>query len=468
MINYGNGVSIDTDDVTYIENGPNYHTYTFNIIREGAPANAPLENLVLTPLPDGSYKELLITYHLTPQEKQALMMGASVDTKGKTSVTELAKGSYNTGGQLARFNCGYESTTVWVDCCHNGFHNPTNVDDWVNCVCPQEGKPYVYTVVSYVCKPVNETIAPTDPGGSGGGGGGGSACTDCPPGENIPTDPCNGNGVLTGPQDPIISPGNGGCGGVVTTPTLPLLSADPCRKTKASITAANNVLKNPDVQSQMDAVLKGKRNLENEWGTAIGLKNDGSYDITPAVEQQQSTGNSPDDLLSNPNTFFADGHTHSGDPGKPSAGDLYGMLDEIFFNANFKYRYVYGDSDLGTPEVYALVLNDRNAAIQFRAAYPESENYDIEKHGFLKDSKLGRDFENIKSVYNKLSTVNTSGEDHHPKAVAMAYILEALDAGISLAKVDNNGELKKINVALEEITNPDGTKTQRAKVSKCP
>ncbi|MCX8525973.1 hypothetical protein OF897_18830 [Chryseobacterium formosus] len=29
LIDYGNGVSIDTDDVIYIENGPNFHTYTF-------------------------------------------------------------------------------------------------------------------------------------------------------------------------------------------------------------------------------------------------------------------------------------------------------------------------------------------------------------------------------------------------------------------------------------------------------
>ncbi|WP_294288920.1 hypothetical protein, partial [uncultured Chryseobacterium sp.] len=43
-ISYGNGVSIDTDDVIYIENGLNYHTYTFHIKRENAPENAPLEN----------------------------------------------------------------------------------------------------------------------------------------------------------------------------------------------------------------------------------------------------------------------------------------------------------------------------------------------------------------------------------------------------------------------------------------
>ena len=36
VINYANGVSIDTDQVTYIENGPDFHTYTFHLSRQNA------------------------------------------------------------------------------------------------------------------------------------------------------------------------------------------------------------------------------------------------------------------------------------------------------------------------------------------------------------------------------------------------------------------------------------------------
>lgn len=75
LINYGNGVSIDTESVIYIENGPNFHTYTFNIKRENAPADAPLENLLLVPFANGTYKEFLVTYHLTPQEKENISNG---------------------------------------------------------------------------------------------------------------------------------------------------------------------------------------------------------------------------------------------------------------------------------------------------------------------------------------------------------------------------------------------------------
>ncbi|UOU98859.1 hypothetical protein MUU74_02655 [Chryseobacterium daecheongense] len=85
VVDYGNGVSIDTDNVIYIENGPNYYTYTFRINRENAPADAPVENLLLVPLPDGSYRELLVTYNLTDQEKQKILSGIGVDTKGKVT-----------------------------------------------------------------------------------------------------------------------------------------------------------------------------------------------------------------------------------------------------------------------------------------------------------------------------------------------------------------------------------------------
>ncbi|WP_332453613.1 hypothetical protein, partial [Chryseobacterium aquaticum] len=65
IVNYGNGFSVDTDNVTYIENGPNFHTYTFNLTRDNALPADPVENLVLVPMTDGTYKELLVTYNLT-------------------------------------------------------------------------------------------------------------------------------------------------------------------------------------------------------------------------------------------------------------------------------------------------------------------------------------------------------------------------------------------------------------------
>ncbi|WP_411811035.1 hypothetical protein ACLB9Y_12935 [Chryseobacterium scophthalmum] len=115
VIDYGNGVSIDTEDIIYIENGPNYHTYTFRIIRSNAPAGAPVENLLLTPLPDGTYKEFLIRYNLTDNEKLQIQNNEFVDTKNKTQIIELSTG--NASGILGKSqSCSYETVTINISC----------------------------------------------------------------------------------------------------------------------------------------------------------------------------------------------------------------------------------------------------------------------------------------------------------------------------------------------------------------
>ncbi len=64
------------------ENGVNFHTYTFNIKRANAPETAPLENLLLIHETDGSYKEFLVTYNLTTQEREEVRNEEPIDTKG--------------------------------------------------------------------------------------------------------------------------------------------------------------------------------------------------------------------------------------------------------------------------------------------------------------------------------------------------------------------------------------------------
>ncbi|HBV16360.1 hypothetical protein [Chryseobacterium carnipullorum] len=109
IIDHKNGVSIDTEHVIYIENGPNYHTYTFNI--ENTPG-ALLQNLILTPLPDGSYKALIFTYNLTNVEKLNIFKGLSIDTKGKTSITDLDHPTMSSKTD----GCLYADETIWYEC----------------------------------------------------------------------------------------------------------------------------------------------------------------------------------------------------------------------------------------------------------------------------------------------------------------------------------------------------------------
>lgn len=228
IIDYGNGLSIDTDNAIYIENGPNYHTYTFNIKRENAPADAPIENLVLSPLTDGTYRELLFSYHLTLQEKQIFMNGGFVDTKNKVTVTNLEKGTFNSGGELARSqsqSCTIEINYYYTTC---SAHEHSNGEQFPKCRTEQ---------VSELVFVIREVCTPNQGGGEGGS----------------PTPPCIGSGPLTGPQAPTSGIGydsGDGCGGGI--PTMPNPgggysppSKDPCQKTKA-------LLADPAVKSKID------------------------------------------------------------------------------------------------------------------------------------------------------------------------------------------------------------------------
>ncbi|PTT74096.1 hypothetical protein [Chryseobacterium sp. HMWF035] len=230
-VNAGSGVTINTNDVIYIENGPNYHTYTFSIVRENAPIDAPVENLVLTPLPDGTYKGLLFRYNFTQQEKQNIMDGIPMDTKGKTTITEAG-----TNITLSKVQeCSYVEETIWQDCSQH-IHNQSNISDWVNCTA--EIKPQVYTIGYWSCSS----------GGGGGneGGSGNTGSDDGTGGGNAGNDNCITE-VFQNPLDPV-AVYNPCPIGVPTSPNIPNLS-NPCEKTK-------NMLKDPKVQLAIDDITK--------------------------------------------------------------------------------------------------------------------------------------------------------------------------------------------------------------------
>ncbi|RMZ59968.1 hypothetical protein D1632_10240 [Chryseobacterium nematophagum] len=215
-------VYIDTDNITYIENGPNYHTYTFNLIRENSSGNSPLENIVLTPLSDGTYKGVLVSYNLTKQEKLTLKAGGYVNIKDKVTITELSKEVFNPIFKGAGMTtCGFVETYTIRGCSdiHNGVstHNENNTSEWENC--KADRKPGVHMTMTYRCDFISDNNSP----GTGGGDGGG---VDTGPGTYVPgggsSIPCNGNGIATVPFDPKEDIGDGGCTGIPTSPTIAL------------------------------------------------------------------------------------------------------------------------------------------------------------------------------------------------------------------------------------------------------
>ena len=274
VVNYGNGVSIDTDHVIYIENGSNYHTYTFKIHRENAPADAPVENLLLTPLPDGTYREFLVTYKFTQQEKQILLSGGDVNRNGKVEVTELKKGTY--GNPLGKQNCGYQDVDVYF-ACYTGDHHAGNESTWGGCnwQSAEGGYPPVhYTVVAMVCTgdpdPIDDSTAPVGGGSTGGGG-------IIPNPDPQPEDPPCIVVPSTSLQTTLTD--ENGC--AIGTPTLPNLGGNPkyttpCEKTKS-------IVNNPKMQAGFNE-LKNQSQLPeddpNYGERGIKFKTDGTPSAT--------------------------------------------------------------------------------------------------------------------------------------------------------------------------------------------
>ncbi|RCU42510.1 hypothetical protein EIZ47_09190 [Chryseobacterium lacus] len=274
MVSFGDSISIDTEQVIYIENGPNYHTYTFAIERTNPSPNDPMENLLLTPLPDGTYKEFIVTYNLTQQEKNNIRNGIYSYANNST-VSELASGTFNGNNQLARMSCGWTTETIWVSCSQHQ-HDQSNWQDWGSCIA--EIPPSVYTITKYSClEEEDETIAPSDPPGSGGGGGGGSLdppCETCPP--HTPVECIE---IPTEPTQPSTGIGDdGGCIiGIPTLPNLPPLDRrTPCEKTK-------QMLQDPTVQERLEA-LKEKSMKTNDEAGEIGFAVDANGNPTNIVQ----------------------------------------------------------------------------------------------------------------------------------------------------------------------------------------
>jgi len=456
LVNIGNGITIDTDEVIYMENGPDFHTYTFSVIRDNAPVNAPVENLLLTPNPDGSYRVFHIVLNLTEADKARIAKKEYVDYKNKEQVTELESINFSSLSQKRICIPHYYSYPV---SCKEGLHEPGEPCAYAG----TSGAAYWGSIVLYDCfgeEP--ETIMPTPTPGDGGGGGGGE-CPDCP--DNNTPEPCVQ--IATDPtQVGIIDP-NGCIVGLPTDPNLPLPTIDPCRKTKASVTAANNLLKNPDVQTQMDAVLKGKISAPNEFGMKVGDNGNSSYSFSNLVEGTDTQTDLSYAVLPSGN-YIADGHSHRGGDGTPSGGDLYNFMALALTNPHLKYRFVYGLKG-SNPEVYTLVINDVSLFSNFLAEYPKADNYDPATRAIRRDSKVGKEFYTAERHYSAGRSEDTSGENYNANAVAMAYILEKYNTGISIAHVDSNGNLKKINAIVQEITVPNsGAKKEGVKVSKCP
>lgn len=405
-VDYANGVSIDTDNVTYIEVGPTFHTYTFNLVRENAPENAPLENLVLSSLPDGTYKELLVTYTFTPQEKLDLLAGKGVKTAGKTTAIELAKGTY--GGVVSNSmgtveSCSYQTVDMYFSC-YTGDHNQTNESTWGSCNWQsQGGYPAQHlTVVALVC------TASTALGDDGTGGGG----------ELGPT-----TGLGSGTND-----------GTPTTPTLTLPKNTPCGKIKTKFA-------NAKFKEKVEALDKPEiLAYDHEMGYAAGYPpaNTGITE-TQYLPMENSIGTHNVRLPAG-NQFFGYMHTHNNESGDSTPIKIFSPADVITFLTSC-VRNADDHGNIG--DAYAMVITSQG-------------NYILQYSG-LADFNIGPNQINnwntwYKREFQKLADEDKLTQPNIEKTFARFLTESVKINGLEVYQVEKiTGNASKINT--------DGTKT---------
>lgn len=437
-MSFGDSITINTDDVVYIENGPNYHTYTFNIMRNSAANSSLVENLVLTPLPDGSYKEIITSYNFTSEEKQNIIDGFGVSTKGKVTIKELSNAPFNTGGQLTSktvvaSTCSLQEETVWQGCSqHNpdgtSVHNQGNVGSWGSCTASV--KPRVYTIMVVVCTDVyddgstytyNSGAGEADPLNPGN-----------PESGNPPIIPCTEPSVYTVPTDPSQPTDLNGCPtGIPTVPNLSTALQTPCEKTK-------EMLQKPQMQPIIDDLKNQANNLSGEKGYKI--MKDGS----PA---QQTTDNSDHSVnIGDPSLVNGAYHNHSG-----LTVDMFSATDISTMLEISRYQGVgnFGNAFLGL-----LACNDSHYVIRFKGSLASELPTQPFSEGQLvvwNDAQVKyRDYllndPAYFSVQNGQKNLNSKGLE---KIFFQTLKLMNMEGKVELQKIDSNNNVSIINQNLD-------------------
>lgn len=418
-VNYGNGVSIDTDDVIYLEKGPDYYTYTFRINRENAPANAPIENLVLSPLPDGTWKEVLVTYYLTAQERDNMLSGVAVDFTGKVTHEALQNGTYSSAMiQQDVMNCYLEVNSYYTRCGESDDHHNGEKTGKEG---PCRSKTPSVLVVSLVRKCTMALPVDTSLGENGEGGG-------------------------SGPQN-----GPGGLGGnpheeTVTAPNLPLPPKTPCVKIKNSMNIAKEISSNSIIKSQNDIMKAGIATDINEKGFSFGFDSNGNYKTSPIVEIGSVGGELPLSNLGFTPTGTSHNHNGTNRPPCPSPTDIYSLNTVNQTIPTFEYNFINGTD--GSQFVVSII--DNISFNNFVQDYPMNTNVNVfhaqnnpnGNNFWIENSKIYKDF------YNAAKYFAGQGEStFDAQAYGMVFVAQKYKMGIIMGKKDSNGNFRPMQIS---------------------
>lgn len=295
------------------------------------------------------------------------------------------------------------------------------------------------------------------------------------PGGGNPGNPDNGGGGVPGsgppPKDPCRVPVENGPFYKLYNPcetgddTFDDLQ---CERAEEPVNNVNNVIHASTIASEVKALESHAKNSFTEYGMAI--VNAGSS----IIAQDPYSNNDP----SNPGSVnivyptigdpLVDAHSHpSHGAAPPSVKDLYSMINTAQTFPTYLGTFIFSFN--GTK--YAFVITDRNKALAFLATHPFATNTANEGRIFNDTFEIGKDFLNIYESYRSGTfPSNTGNEQNDGLEAAFSYILNKYNAGISIAKTDNAGNLKTLKSTSFKHTVPysGGKKVTAYKAEPCP
>lgn len=221
-------------------------------------------------------------------------------------------------------------------------------------------------------------------------------------------------------------------------------NTDPCATAKIGVNNANTTLSDARIKTDFTDKMKNiaASSTNSETGMTIGKDSNGNIKVTEPIAVTGTAGQVP--AAPAGYNAIADGHNHNySNP--PSPGDLWTMMENLVNNPYFETRYIFGQDG----SIYALTVNDRQAAIDFLAAYPRSQYLKPNSGDFIQSGALFDDFDNAKE---RLMNYTPFMSQIDATKNAMAYIMDKYGMGISLSK-SNGTKLEAVNAQ----QNPDGT-----------
>ncbi len=201
--------------------------------------------------------------------------------------------------------------------------------------------------------------------------------------------------------------------------------SDPCEDAKSGAARATGFVKDAVFNAAFKNITQAFQSDMKEHAVTFGK--DASNNIfSSGITNGSATGGTVPGIKN----AFADLHNHPNNT-PPDAGDLYGLIDIKRNNNGYHSRFVV--TPAGT--VYALLVTNPAAAAAFNINYARQvPAFPGGPPGF--PVSIVDEFREIKYQYN--------GTDE----MAMAFILEKYQAGISLLKQDSNGVFKKLRTVV--------------------